>query len=626
MKKISLAILAQVAILAILLVCTAAFAQEPGDPHAILNKYFEASGGLDRLKAERTLYFEGALSTGGMQGAIKTWMEKPDRNRVEVQVGPLQITQGDNGELRWVLDTNGKVQTISKSDDVTLKRLDIRRKIAEYEYADPGSDVFIVSYGGTEDVAGKTCHIVEIANNINADRYIYYINADTFLLEKSIALEGEESADAYYGDFREVDGMLVAFYTKQVTHETGEIQEITLTRYETNPEVDRAMFDPPEQVREDYRFTSGSAAENIPFRFIDNHIFIPVAVNGTERLWALDTGASCSVIDKSFADELGIEAEGSMKGKASGGTVDVGFATMPPFEVKGISFDGQTVAVIDMNDLIRRLGIAIPGILGFDFLSRFVTKIDYAHELISFYDPDAFEYSGDGRVLDAHLQDGTFEVSATLDDRTSGIWLFDIGAGTSRLNTAQALRDAYDRKSGILGVSHGAGYEYRIKTVRCDSMQCAGYTLYEPPICFEYDTADMAADTTAAIDNLGELGNTLMRNFVIYVDYGREQVILEQGERFNQPWPEDHSGLSLAWTTDRDAIEVVYVSPGTPAEEAGFREGDIIRALNGNAVDPQSGISPIRKLLAMEPGTAYEIAAERAGSLSTLRLILEKLY
>ena len=64
---------------------------------------------------------------------------------------------------------------------------------------------------------------------------------------------------------------------------------------------------------------------------------------------------------------------------------------------------GQTVAVIDMSELLRRMGLDVVGILGFDFLSRFVTKVDYANQLISFYDPDSFKYTGNGHNIDVHI-------------------------------------------------------------------------------------------------------------------------------------------------------------------------------------------------------------------------------
>jgi hypothetical protein len=596
--------------------------QEISDPYEILGKHFAASGGLERLKAERTQHLEGSLSVGGMEGSIRIWAEKPDRSRVEADIGPLRYAEGDNGEIAWVLDTNGKVQKAGKMDEVALKRRDVDRRMAELEYADPGSEVFSVTLEGTDTVDGAVCYVLSVANSINDDRYIFYISADGFRLLKKVALKGEDSADTYYGDYREVNGLLVAFRIREIEHKTGQPQETVVTKYESNPNVDAALFEPPEERGKDYEFVSGQAAENIPFRFIDGHLFVPVVINGVERLWILDTGASVTVVDRAFADAIGLKGEGDIKGVAAGGTVDVSFATLPPFEVKGIRFKEQTVAIIDFGSLIRRLGVDIAGVLGFDFLSRFVTRVDYANELVSLYDPERFEYEGPGRAVDVHLKESVFEVRAVLDGAHAGTWLFDIGAGMVSLDGRYALREHYAGRRGVVKMAHGAASEYQVKVVRADSLQLAGFTVYEPLVNFNYG----GTDSVFTADNLGGLGNSLFRHFVVYVDYSRERVILEKGERFNQAWPEDKSGLGVGWTVGRDGIEVLYVSPDTPAEAAGFQKGDIIRSVGGEAVEPADGVLRVRDLLKGPAGTVYDVVAERGGRATTLTMTLAELY
>ena len=254
-----------------------------------------------------------------------------------------------------------------------------------------------------------------------------------------------------------------------------------MTKYESNPDIDAALFEPPEQRGKDYEFTAGQAAENIPFRFIDGHLYIPVVLNGVERLWILDTGASVSVVDKAFADAIGLKREGDIKGVGAGSTVDVSFATLPPFEVKGIRFDEQTVAVIDFSGIIRRLGVDIAGILGFDFLSRFVTRVDYARELVSFYDPDLFDYKGTGRRCRRSRQGGRIRGSgsARRHPRRDVAVRHRRGHGQPGwpLCPARGLR----RQRGVVRMARGAGSEYQIKVVKADSLQLAGFTVYRAP-------------------------------------------------------------------------------------------------------------------------------------------------
>lgn len=597
-------------------------AQDLNDPFEILGGYFEAAGGLDRLKAEQAQHFEGTISLGGMSGPIRAWTAKPGLSRMELELGPLNIMQGDNGEARWELDSNGKLQVTTKLDEATLNRDEVERLMADYEYADPGSDIFSVTYEGIADIKGSDCYAVRISNSINSDRHTYYISVDDFRLEKSVAIRGENSADTYYDDYRAVNGLAVAFYMREVHHMTGQTHEIEISRYESNPAIDPAIFDPPEQGARDFAFATGDAAEDISFEFIEGHLFIPVRVAGRENLWILDTGAGMSVISQAFADEMGLEIEGHLKGQGAGGPVDIGIATLPPFELKGISFNEQKVAVIDMAELIRRIGIEITGILGFDFLSRFVTRVDYARELISFYDPESFSYTGNGIVVDAHMKEGVFETHATLDADLSGTWLFDLGASSTHLDQAYAVREGYTRKKGVLRMAHGASNEYQTKTVKGDNLQIGGFTLDRPRLAF----VPGGTNTVPSMDRIGILGNSVFRNFILYLDYANEQVILEQGDRFNRAWPEDGSGLNVGWTTGHGAVEVLYVSPDTPAERAGFKKGDIVKAIDGKAVTPATGVLDVRALLREAPGTNYDVKIDRAGRQKNLKLELADLY
>ncbi|MFH1336812.1 MAG: aspartyl protease family protein [Candidatus Zixiibacteriota bacterium] len=616
----SLCAFAVFAAVLVVVIAAAVPAQEISDPYEILNRYFQTAGGLERLLAERTSYSEGTLSLGGMEGSLKVWMQKPGQNRIEVALGPLNIIQGDNGEHAWVLDQNGKLQVITNPDDATVKRRQVRRLIEEYAFAQPGSDIFKVSLEGIDQVEGKNCYVIKITNKINVDSYTYYINAQTFVQEKTAFAEDIESRDVFYGDYREIEGLLVPFWTNEVPRQTGQAQEIRITRYVSNLKIELSLFEPPKQDTKDYQFANGNRAENIPFEFIGNHLYIPVTVSEKERLWVLDTGAGMTVLNKTFAEELGLELEGELKGKGAGGTVTASLTTIPPYSVKGIQFKEQKVAVIDMSELIRRLGLDVVGVLGFDFLSRFVTKVDFAKELVSFYEPEKFEYTGEGHVLGMHIYNSLFSVKATLDGNHAGSWTFDLGAGTSFLDGRYALREGYTRKDGIMHLAHGAGNEFQVKDIRCDSMQFAGFTVYQPEISFAYG----GTDSNFTADQIGVLGNSLFRNFVLYCNYAGERLFVEPGDKFNQPWPADHSGLQIAWSQDQE-VEVSYVSPDTPAEKAGFVKGDLLRSINGINVGLFDGVIAIRKLLQANPGTTYEFVVDRAGENKKLKLRLARL-
>lgn len=588
------------------------------DPYRILEAHYEAMGGLDLLKAEKTRYFEATLSLFGLEGGVKEWQQKPIRQRQEVDLGIIRQITGDSGEYAWMVDSNGKLQIMK--DETTLKKREVDRLIADFEHLRRDSEYFSLTLEGVEDVNGTACYVLNLANTIDENTKTYYIGTDDFRMYKSINRESDHESHTVFSDFRDVGGILIAFRQDIELLPLGQKQTATIVKYESNPEIDETLFEPPGAGPKDYRFTSGTSAENIPFDYEMDHLFIDVTMNCDKRTWLIDTGASVTVIDADYAEELGLETAGNLKGYGAGSTVEATFTEVPPFSVEGIEFDSQKVAVLAIKDLLKRAGLDVVGILGYDFLSRFVVRIDYANELLSFHDPALFEYAGGGTVIDRPLRDRFFVVPITVDGIYSGDWTLDIGAGGSSFFFPFAKQHGLLERDGIRYLSGGAGGYRPSKVLRFETLEIAGFTLNEPLISTPLQTGGALGST----DGTGNLGNSVLRHFVLYLDYERQQVILEEGADFGKDFPSDKSGLALS-ANENDEIEVFYVSPGTPAERARFQEGDILRSINGIPIEHIDGLIALREMLRAEAGTEYRFEVEREGSTRFIKLKLRNL-
>jgi C-terminal processing protease CtpA/Prc len=108
---------------------------------------------------------------------------------------------------------------------------------------------------------------------------------------------------------------------------------------------------------------------------------------------------------------------------------------------------------------------------------------------------------------------------------------------------------------------------------------------------------------------------------VLYLDYDRQRVILEKGDDFGRPFSVPKSGLQFMYNAD-DEVEVRFVSPGTPADDAGLKQGDIIKTINGIDVQYFDGIIALRKLMRAEVGTTYEMGIVREGKMVTKQITL----
>lgn len=586
--------------------------------YIIMQNYYQAIGGLNKLQAETTSYYEGTITIEGVpiEGTVKEWRKYPDRVRQEVDLTVFRQTTGDNGIYAWEVDANGKVQM--KLDPRTLQERRLSAALARYEHLDSTSSLFKLSLAPEDKVNGQKCYVVCQTNSLNNDTTLYYIRSSDFMLIQEVQKKPDLKQIITFGDYRDIAGVKRPFLQVAEIQPIGQKQTIRLSAYSINIPIDDSRFEPPASNVQDFKFKKGFAAENIPFQFIENHIYLPVTIAGKERFWVLDCGAGKTVIDVGYARDLGLELTGEMTAQGASGAATYSFTTLPAFSLPGVEFEPQQVIALSIAPLFQQLvGTDVVGILGYDFLSRFVTRIDYAAKKVSFYLPDSFKYKGRGIELPAPLQNNVPTVAATVDGRYTGIWRLDIGATSTSFHYPFAKEHGLLDRNGIIIPASGAGGSFEMKMVRFDSIRLGNFSVSEPIIGIP---TSANAGALASAELVGNIGNDVLRRFVLYLDYTHQRVILEAGKDFKRIFPRDRSGLILATTSS--GILVASVPAGTPAAEAGFAPGDIIVAANGKPVN----LTALRELLRGKPGTKCVLTIRRGEQELKLTLKLRELY
>lgn len=599
-------------------------AQGLTDPYDILQHHIDALGGMEKVKSQKTTYLEGEVDLvgTGLKGTFIEWSEVPVRKRQEVDLKIFKQVSGDDGKFAWTTDQNGKLQILKDEKSVNDRKLSIL--MAEYEHLNPESETFRLSFNGIDTALGEDCYLVRIANNLNSDTTINFYDTSTFMLLKTSTVTPENKGHIWFLDYRDVDGFPISFKQEIIEYPPGMKQVVTFTGAKVNIPIEPSLFEAPVEDVDDFRFTDSKLAARIPFRFIENHIYLEVEIGGKKRMWVLDTGAEATTINVAFAKELGLSLEGQIKGQGAGNLVDVSFATLPAFSLPGLEFDEQTVAVVDIAWLFERwLDMDIVGILGYDFLSRVVTKVDYANEILSFYYPDSFNYQGDGVVIESPVtQRKLMELPITVDGKYRGQWSLDLGAGGMSFHFPFAKENGLLDKPGVNGLGFGAGGSLAQRRILCQTMELAGFTINNIEATIPLQKGEGAFGHT---ELTGNIGNTLMKHFVLYLDYKREHLILEKGDDFSREFPRDNSGLQVVNVKDT-GIQVIFVAENTPADKAGFKVNDIIRTVNGQNVKDVGGILAVYEILRQAPGTELKFAVARGEESKNLKMTLQNLF
>lgn len=590
------------------------------DPYEILSKYYEAIGGLDKVKAEKNTYCEGAYSTAGLNGTYKQWQEGANCERSEVDLGVLKYSSGSNGQFIWQMDSNGKLH-IEKSEKA-LKEKKVDELLKTYEHLNPQSKYFKVNFEGVQKVGPADCYVLKITNNINEDVRFEYINTSNFYLEKTVTKSIDFETHTVFSDYRDVNGVKHAFKQEIDLLPIKRKQIIQITKYESNLKIDPSNFNPPKEVA-DFQFDNGKDSENIPIQYVRDHIFMTVKINGQESLWCLDSGAGKSVIDLESAKKLGLESKGNINAYGVGKTTQISFVGIPSHSLQGIRFKEQKIISLSgLTKIIKdNMGLEVAGVLGYDFLSRFVTKLDIANKKVSFYMPDKFKYEGPGKVIDSPIQGNALYLPMTIDAKYSGKWLLDTGASGTFINYPFAEQNELHKLKGIDIIGGGAGGTFPEKLVKFKTVELGGILVNENLAAISLEKEGGSGSKESA----GIIGNQTFRHFIIYLDYNKQQVILEKGKDFDKKFPIDKSGLQLKLSDGGD-ITVFYVPVGTPAFDAGFKKGDIVTAINDKDIKSFGGLMPVMELLKEKAGTEYKFTILRDGQTKQINLKLKDLF
>ena len=421
-------------------------------------------------------------------------------------------------------------------------------------------------------------------------------------------------------DYRDTGGVTLPYRTVTTQKAVGQSIEVRTLTMEINKEVDPAVFLPPGDLVDDFSFVSGGDSATIEFFYVNRHIYLPVRMEkGPERLFLLDSGAGMTMIDEGLAESMGLEVGGRIPGAGAGGMTDFSMTRIPRFSMGGIEFEEQTVIIYPIAELTGRYsGIETGGVLGYDFLSRFVTKIDYEKSTITFFRPGSQPSIEGADTIQAPLMHKIFSTTAILEGEYEGTFFIDTGANSSVLQKlfidANGLLEG--RKTVELTVA-GAGGEDRATVARFGSFLIGDIELTGPVF-----TIPMGGKGIGAFEGIsGVIGNDILERFTVWLDYSDQITVLQPNSSAEDPFWPDRSGMQMS-PDDKRALVVKIVIPGTPAAKAGIRPGDIIESVGGESASADN-IEHILSLLKGADGKKIEIEFDHNGEKKSATLELE---
>jgi hypothetical protein len=371
-------------------------------------------------------------------------------------------------------------------------------------------------------------------------------------------------------------------------------------------------------------------AVTIPFELATRHIIVKGTVNGSRPLsFVLDTGADKAIIRMDIAKELGLRLDGTVNaGGAGGGTQTGQFVRDATWSLVGLEAVKQPVTLaLPLAQLAAAMGHDADGIIGGEFIRRFVLEVDYQARTLQFHPPSSFSYTGSGQALPMEFDANNHPVLAGIVTPVGGSpipgrFTLDLGSGGALiLHSPFVAEHGLPRAEAktIPAVGAGAGGRTTGRLGRSASLQLGSFTLNEPFTMFSQDTAGAFANAALA----GNIGAQIASRFRMFLDYGRRRIILEPSPTFKDPFDRASSGLVLrASGADYRTFRVAEVLEASPATDAGIKAGDMITAINGA---PAARLTLTEIMELFDKAVPYQLMLRRGGEVITVTLTPRKM-
>jgi outer membrane lipoprotein-sorting protein len=212
----------------------------------VLKKHLDARGGVDKIKAIKSLRISGKVIQGGMEIPITYVQRRPSSFRVEVTFQGKSQIQAYDGQTGWKIDP---FQGSSEPENMTADEVKEAQEQADLDgslvdYKTKGNTVELL---GKEDVEGTPAYRLKVTLKSGDIRNIW-LDAANFLeiklSGKVKTQQGELEIDSYPSNYKPVAGIMMPFAVERKMRGQT-LNSIVMEKVETDVTLDDSLFKMP---------------------------------------------------------------------------------------------------------------------------------------------------------------------------------------------------------------------------------------------------------------------------------------------------------------------------------------------------------------------------------------------
>ncbi|OMQ08792.1 PDZ domain-containing protein [[Flexibacter] sp. ATCC 35103] len=423
----------------------------------------------------------------------------------------------------------------------------------------------------------------------------------------------------------------------------------------------------PVMSQVDFLIENHSKKVTIPFKLINNLVFIPIKVNGVELNFLLDSGVEETILfsmeDKQEVSFKNVEKI-KLKGLGSEEEIEGLKSANNILETHGLKSNSQLVYIIlDQSfNLSSHIGIPVNGIIGYKFFKNNIVEINYQKKRLVVH--------ANNEETRKRLQKKFKTIPITIERSKPYIYTTAI-VDTARI-PAKLLIDVGNSDAFWIFENNkiklpkknfpdflGKGFSGDIEGHRAkiDNFLIDDFNFKKPIVSFP-DSSSIK-NVKMVPDRIGSVGGEVLKRFTVVLDYADKKLYLKKNNKFSDPFSYNKSGITiqhngLQWVQEtvhletvkvatsieesgynekRDGnfrykfslkpiYEIVNIRKNSAAEKCGLQKGDIIVRINNN-VPYKYSLQQINALLKSEEDIWINLEVERNSLILKFRFKLE---
>lgn len=249
----------------------------------------------------------------------------------------------------------------------------------------------------------------------------------------------------------------------------------------------------------------------IPFRYINNHIFIDVKINNKTYNFLFDTGAEFNVIDEDIFKEL--QYKTISKGKASGNsfsTQKVKSIEIPKISLSNVDFVNTSAIVLNLPFKKHYGCFEVNGIIGNNLMRKANWQIDYKNKVIRITD-DLKNVKISEKAVPIKMNAKTAG-NIYLDIGINGVFskfTFDTGSNWSITTSSKKFQSFQDKNKKLEFLKRGNEYEFIADIVSLGKINIEKQII------------------TLENGNHSLLGNRFFENYTLTIDWKKDVIFFD---------------------------------------------------------------------------------------------------